>query len=201
MVTTTPIPGEDSSHPYNAVEALEFAPDGHLWAATSGGVVRWNLETGDPTVFGETDGVPSSEVMAVDAAPDGSVWVAGDGWIARYDGSWQVFSSSNTPELDSQIGGMAVVPNGVVWVDVASEGPLRYDGTWTQIDPPPEGTWPHSFSVAPDGTLWGSGLESGVLTYDGTGWHRYTEADGVPGATSNIAFAADGSVWFGSGRP
>jgi len=200
VVTTTPIPGEDSSHPYNAVEALEFAPDGHLWAATSGGVVRWNLETGDPTVFGETDGVPSSEVMAVDAAPDGSVWVAGDSWIARYDGSWQVFSSSNTPELGSQIGGMAVGPNGVVWVEVASEGPLRYDGTWTQIDPPPEGTWPDGFSVAPDGTLWGSGLKSGVLTYDGTSWYRYTEADGVPRATSNIAFAADGTVWFGSGR-
>ena len=97
----------------------------------------------------------ASEVMAIDAAPDGIVWVAGDGWIARYNGTWLVFSSANTPELDSQIGGMAVDPNGAVWVEAASEGPLRYDGTWTQIDPP-EGTWPDGFSVAPDGSLWPS---------------------------------------------
>jgi hypothetical protein len=201
IVTIAPAPGSDSPHPYNAVEALEFAPGGYLWAATSGGVVGWDLATGDATVFGEADGIPSAGVIAVDAAPDGTIWVAGDGWIGRYDGSWQVFSSANTPELDSQIGGMAVDSDGVVWVDVASEGPLRYDGTWTQIDSPPGGILLHSLSVAPDGTLWGSGLESesGVLTYDGTAWHRLT--DGVPGATSNIAFAADGSVWFGSGRP
>jgi hypothetical protein len=168
VVTRPPIPG-GLSHPLNEVEALAFAPDGQLWAATGGGVVRWNLETGRPTVFGEADGIPSSAVIAVDIASDGTVWVAASDWIARYDGSWQVFSSLNAPELDSQIEAMAVDESGVVWLDVAGEAPLRFDGSWTQITSPPAGTWQDDSgtAVAADGTLWTTTAE-GIVGTRGT---------------------------------
>jgi ligand-binding sensor domain-containing protein len=104
----------EPNDPLDVVRALAPAPDGHLWAATAGGVVRWDLTTREPTVFGDEEGVPAAEVMAVDIAPDGMVWAAGDGWIARYDGVWEVFSRANTPLIDSVIEAMAVDQAGVV---------------------------------------------------------------------------------------
>ncbi|MDH3260777.1 MAG: hypothetical protein OEM84_07390 [Acidimicrobiia bacterium] len=205
-VTTTVSPGTESAGLFNDVRDLAFAPDGQLWAVTSAGLVRWDIATSTPVTFGEQDGVPSSNVTALDIAPDGTVWIAGNDWIGRYDGSWQVFSPANVPELDSQLGFDLVVDrNGVVWVIEGSEYLLRFDGSWTavapsageRIDPLTGG---EDLATAPDGTLWVSTTNKGVVAFDGTTWQRYTEDDGAPQGPSNVAVAPDGSIWFGSGR-
>jgi hypothetical protein len=166
---TEPLPHPIPAHPLNQVEALAVAPDGQLWAATAGGVVRWDPASGEPTVFTEGQGIPASEAMAIDIAPDGVVWAAGTDWIARYDGSWQLFSADNTPLVDSQIEAMAVDGDGVVWVDVATEPPLHYDGVWTQGRQPPAGTWAsrHDEVVAANGTRWAPS-DAGITGFDGT---------------------------------
>ena len=85
--SVTPIPGVESAGPLNDINDLAFAPDGHLWAATAEGLVRWDVMTSDYLILGEKEGVPAGGTQTVEIAPDGTVWVLGDRGIGRYDGS------------------------------------------------------------------------------------------------------------------
>ena len=86
-VAVTPIPGVESAGPLNDINDLAFAPDGHLWAATAEGLVRWDVMTSDYLILGEKEGAPAGGTQTVEIAPDGTVWVLGDRGIGGYDGS------------------------------------------------------------------------------------------------------------------
>jgi sugar lactone lactonase YvrE len=203
VVSTTvpviPISGSESRGPLNDVNDLALAPDGHLWAGTGAGVVRWDVATGDFVVFTEDDGVPGRSVERLEIAPDGTVWITTDSGIGRYDGSWQAFTNENTPELDGQIGALVVDHEGVVWVDVASEPIVRFDGSWVAVDPPPEGGWPavmpDGLAVGADGTLWVGTHFDGIFAFDGSTWRHFNEFDGAPSRAERVIAALDGSVW------
>jgi hypothetical protein len=183
----------------NAVNDLAFGPDGHLWAATAGGLVQWDVATGNHVLFTERDGVPGRHLDTVEVAPDGTVWVVGSGWIGRYDGSWQVFSGDDVQALDGQLGALAVDGEGVVWAEVASEPIARYDGSWSSVDPPSDDGWqvitPAGLSIGPDGTLWVGTLDAGVFAFDGLTWQHYTEDNGAPTRAWNVTAGPDGTVW------
>ncbi len=207
VVTTAPetsAPEVTAAGRINEVEDLALATDGYLWAATRGGVVRWDLATRTPLVFTESDGLPVRSVSAIAAAPDGSIWVAGRDWIAHNEHQaeeWTVYTSSEVPLLGEDLGDLAVGPDGAVWVAVGREGLLHYDGSWSEVTTPPElrtFPWTASLGVAPNGTVWAAlHLSEGVVAYDGATWRRYTQADGLPGPLSNLAVASDGTVWVG----
>jgi sugar lactone lactonase YvrE len=203
VVSTTfpviPSSGSESTGPLNEVGDLAFAPDGYLWAGTGGGVVRWDVATGDFVIFTEDDGVPGRDVETLEIAPDGTMWITANRGIGRYDGSWQVYSAENTPELDGQIGALVVDQEGVVWVDVDSEPIVRFDGSWAVVEPPPSGGWPavmpDGLAVGPDGTLWVGTHDDGVFAFDGSSWRQFAEEDGAPARAPNVIAAPDGTVW------
>ncbi|MEN8113908.1 MAG: hypothetical protein ABFS21_05925 [Actinomycetota bacterium] len=190
--------------PMNEVNDLALSPDDHLWAATSGGLVEWDVATGDFVLYTERDGVPGRHIDTVEIAPDGTVWTVGAGWIGRYDGSWQVFTADNVPQLNGQLGALAVDHEGAVWVPVASEPIARYDGSWSTVEPPREGGWPvivpGGLAASPDGMLWVGTHDEGVFAFDGSSWRRFTEVDGAPARPWNVIAAPDGTVWaWGNG--
>ncbi len=207
VVTTSPetsAPEVAVNSSANTVQDLALTPDGYLWAATQGGVVRWDLATRTPVVFTESDGLPVRSVSAIGAAPDGSIWVAGRDWVAHYEHQaeeWTAYTSSEVPLLGEELGDLAVSPDGAVWVAVGNDGLLHYDDGWAEVTAPPGmQTWPWtaSLAVAPNGTVWAAlQLSEGVVAYDGATWSRYTQADGLPGPLSNLAVAPDGTVWVG----
>jgi sugar lactone lactonase YvrE len=196
-VPVTPIPVTRSAGPLNEVSDLAFAPDGRLWAGTSAGVVRWDVATGDFVIFTEEDGVPGREIETLTIAPDGTVWIIAARGIGRYDGSWEVYSADNTPELSGQLGPLVVDHEGVVWVAVASEPLARFDGSWSVVDPPPQGRRPAiaSLAVGADGSLWIGAHDEGVFAFDGSAWHHFSEDDGAPARARNVVAAPDGTVW------
>lgn len=183
----------------NAVNDLAISPDGHLWAATSGGLVQWDTATGDFVLFTEQDGVPGRDIETVEIAPDGTIWTVGTGWIGRFDGSWQVFTADSTPELAGQLGDLVVDHDGVVWVAVASEPIARYDGSWSTVDPPPSVErlviGPEGLAVGLDGTIWVGTHDEGVFAFNGSSWLHLTEEDGAPARAWSVTAAPDGAVW------
>ena len=197
--TPGPLPGLTDR--INQVRDLALAPDGSLWTATGEGVVRWDLETGTPTVFTQRDGLPTGTVDAVAAAPDGTIWIGGEGWLGRYEGSWTTFTTADLPELEfADPVSLAIEEDGTLWAAGGVDLLLRYDGTWAVMPSPPymmASPWTGSIAVAPDGTVWASAHEPPVvLAFDGS-WRQYGAADGLPGRPSNIAVAPDGTVWVG----
>lgn len=195
----TPLPGGDSGGPLNDVNDLALAPTGDLWAATAGGLVRWDVATGSFEIFTDGDGIPGRGVTNVAVGPDGTVWVLADHGIGRYDGSWQVFSEENTPELAGQLGAVAVDRDGVIWAAVASEPLARFDGAWSSVMAP-DGPGrsvigPYGLAVGRDGTLWVGTHGGDVFAFDGSEWRHFTDADGVPDRAWHVGVAPDGAVW------
>jgi len=60
----------------NEVLALAYAPDGMVWAGTSGGFVRWDPATGSSVKYMTEHGLVSNEVTSLAVAPDGTLWAA-----------------------------------------------------------------------------------------------------------------------------
>src|SRR5262245_18088987 len=78
----------------NAVQALAVDPmSREIWAATTGGVVRWDPNTGTYTRYTVSDGLADNEVQAVAIDTDGNKWF-GSLYLTRLapDGTWTTYS-------------------------------------------------------------------------------------------------------------
>ncbi len=200
--TATPLPPEETAHwqhfpSYNDVQALAFAPDGALWAAITGGVVRWDSTTDSPTFYA-IEGEPYTDVVHdIAVAPNGAVWAATNGGVAHFDGAaWRLYTRADGLPFD-MAATLAFAPDGVAWAG-GDGGLARFDGaTWHAV------TLPDGFAdaliwgvgVAPDGIVWASTHSSGVLRYDPrTGeWTSYKD---FPYLNARVlAVGPDGAPW------
>ena len=78
----------------NAVQNILFHR-GLLWAATSGGVVVWDVEQKIYRKYTTLDGLPSNSTEPMAVGPDDALWLSTASGIGRYDfsnGTWQVFT-------------------------------------------------------------------------------------------------------------
>jgi ligand-binding sensor domain-containing protein len=168
-----------------------------LWAATTGGAARWNLDTDTFIQYTAADGLASNYVTGVAVAPDGSLWFSTGGGVSHLDGSnWTTYTvedglAAGTPQS------IAVAPGGEVWVG-STDGVSRYlptDGTWTSYLP---GVRAWDVAIASDNTVWFASHGAGINRYspaDET-WTTFTEAAGQPlqGITA-LTIGPDGQVW------
>jgi ligand-binding sensor domain-containing protein len=152
----------------NDIQGLAF--DGqHLWAATSGGVVRWSQDMSAYRVFSVADGLasPSTSGIAVDG--EGHVWIAYaglDAW-SEWDGAaWQTYSRQEA---------------------VASQYASLRDAQ--QFDP---SMWTRS---PESGWVWMPTSDGQVRAYDGEIWRAYGPYEGVRRGARFVAVSADGRVW------
>ncbi len=178
----------------NQVNDLALA-GGSLWAATQGGLVRWDIEDGAYAKYTVLDGLPSNSVNVVEVGPDGVLWVGGYDWLARWDGrEW-----SRYEEAHGTIHDVAAEPNGVLWVGTDSYL-ARYDGTeWTTYGQRDglAGDACTSIAVDPGGDVW-VGHYGLMSRWDGQAWITHTVAYtvGVGGvAVTDIVIGPDGAVW------
>ena len=190
----------------NQVSDLALAPDGAIWVATRGGVVRWDPGASVPVVYGEQDGLPAATVDQIIVAADGTVWATGRAWLAHYDGTWQPVETHS----DMWFHAMAADTMGGVWVigvwvteEDALDLLLHIDRNGTEQISLPDRLrdWNGYDAIAVDasGRVWmvsGDG-DNGVVVYDGSSWREYTTADGLPGhVLSDVDVAPDGTVWI-----
>ena len=180
----------------NEVHGVAWAQDGALWAATTGGVARWDVEAGAYLEYTADDGLPSDYANDVAIAPDGSVWVAMSGGVGHLvGGTWTSYSTEDGI-ADPSVQSVAVTPDAAVWAGTLS-GVSRFDGrSWTSHLP---GVRAWKVAVSPDGSVWVANDGVGVSHYlpaDGA-WTTYGTEQGLPSAgVKTVSLAPDGGVWI-----
>ncbi|MCC7354301.1 MAG: hypothetical protein IT330_11140 [Anaerolineae bacterium] len=184
----------------NEVRGVAFASDSIIWAATTGGAVRWDLTNDSHTVFIKTDGLASNLTHDVAVAPDGTVWFATSGGVSSYNGSdWKTYTMADRLPSNA-VYALDVATDGAVWAGT-DKGVSRFArGRWTTYTTA-DGladnlVW--DIVAGPDGDVWYATASGGVSRYTPTRnrWTTYTAKDGLPnnGARS-LAVGPQGDAW------
>jgi ligand-binding sensor domain-containing protein len=72
----------DAGLPSDIVNNITLAGDGAVWAATDGGIARWDGTSW--TSLTTADGLADDKAWQLATGPDGSVWVATDSGLSRF---------------------------------------------------------------------------------------------------------------------
>ena len=186
-VASTAAPDWTCYRSINEIWKLSFAPDGALWAITSGGLVRWDLDTGTYMLY---------QIDATDMAPapDGTLWLATEDGLCRFHGTRCELADSGDAPGEGAIHAVAVMPEGTVWVGTDS-GVSRFDGqAWRGYasDVPTV-----DLAVGTGGELWAAtagGLGRYLPSQDT--WLTLTDQDGLPGMQATaVAVGPGGDLW------
>lgn len=198
------------------VYALAVAPDGvTIWAATGGGVVRWDTASGARRVFTIDDGLPDNQTRDVLIDPaTGYVWVGTYGGLARWNGtSWRVWTTADGLWTE-RVEGLGVDGAGHIWAAASAPASI-WDGVTMRKYPDICDALTANFTAARQATqpnrLWAVeagqwvwttvGAGDGVRRHDGTTCQDFN-TDTLPGLPSNVVVAVvttpDGAVWFGT---
>ncbi len=152
----------------NDIQGMAFDGE-YLWAASSGGVVRWNQDMSDYVVYTVSEGLVSPTTSGVAVDGGGDVWVAYAGldvW-SEYDGNaWQTTTRQEAVEAQFE--------------ELRDAQCFDYR-LWT--------TSPQS------GWLWMPTADGEVRAYDGQIWRAYGPYDGVRRGIRYVAVSSEGRVW------
>ena len=161
----------------NEILDLAFAPDGSLWAGTTGGLMRWDLDSDTYTRY-------LLVAYQVAPAPDGSLWLNTEYGLCQFDGT----ACEQPPDMPGTTGGqvyaLAVTPDGDLWAG-SDLGASRFDGaSWVSY---PFGAGVYGLAVSDEGVLWAT-TAAGVAQYQQAedGWVFHTQEQGLPGPQVHI---------------
>jgi ligand-binding sensor domain-containing protein/signal transduction histidine kinase len=182
-----------------AVRRLAQTPDGYLWLATRGGLVRFDGFRFSTYRAGSVQGLESSIIQDLLVDPDGSLWIATlGGGISHYQGgafhSYTIRDGLPSDDVQS----LYRDTRGVIWVGtrdgkIARLARGRFENVSLGI---PDDKSINGFVETADQSLWiatfGNGvfrLRDGVLT-------AFSVRDGLPDARVNGIYRdRSGKVW------
>jgi hypothetical protein len=211
------ISGDDIGFPEPANQALAVADDGTLWIG--GGGVSHVVPEPDGVSFlnyyDQDDDLGMGAVRAL-MTEEGGVWAggspSGDSPLSWFDGeSWDPFALSleepAAEGLDLSISSLLRDFDGNLWLGLARDGILRWDGeNWTHWGPE-EGVGGSDEEVDTrvrglvqddQGNIWAAAGYRGLLVYvpDTDSWERALAAEITHWVTA-VAFVRDGAIWVG----
>ena len=207
------------------IHALAAQQD-YLWAATDGGVIRWDIVNGTHKKYTSSDGLHRNSVTGIAIDGEGNVWFGTDDpgessrilyglpAVSKFDGqTWTTYGSARQAveaEYDSIRGTVnendlwLVDSDGRVWVTF-SLGVQAFDGAkWTIYEPPNTLVEQEATAMGMDsaGQVWiasrfAYGRTGGVSVFDGQDWKQHRSEDGLGSPfVSDIAADTAGNVWF-----
>ncbi len=197
----------------NDIQGLAY--DGEsLWAATSGGVVRWNTAMTDWSLYTADDGLATSSTGSIAVDRDGDVWVGYPGLDAwsEFDGAaWQTYTRSEavTAQYSALLEArhydcrLWVRGETTDWVWFPThDGQVRaYDGTNWHAYGPYEGVRPETrfVVVTPQGRVWAAGDGLSTVLEGYRWWEDHTLFSDIPRAEDVTSLAVDptGQTWIG----
>ena len=177
------------------VSALAIV-DNTIWAATDGGLVRWNPD-GTGHAFDMRDfNFPNNEPGSIVAALDGTLWI-GAGGVAhvgpegdrlQYLGYYNKNDGLGTGVVRT----LMIDTDGSIWAGgpKQTESPLSHftadSGTWRTDEIPIDSSALQDVELniqsllrSRDGALWLGLQRDGILRWDGNEWTHFGEAQGV----------------------
>ena len=184
--------------------------EGTLWAATEGGVVAWDVKSGQYTKYTPLDGLGylSTYDVVVCPMPEPTVVVATERGLSLYNLSTKVWDTTPiTPEdshvatnkidklfCDEQNGRLLISFSGIGILDIASGAWQHYlddDGlAWNGVD-----------DMTVVGTdIWTAGYK-GISVISDQGIQIYNEETGMPEESSDsVGSTPDGAVWVATSK-
>ena len=172
---------------------LDLAVEGdYVWAATIGGVVRWNRTDGSYVKYTTIDGLADNRVYAIAIDGAGHKWFGTYGGVSEFDGStWTTYTTADGL-AGNLVGAIAIDGADHMWFGT-SGGVSEFDGsTWTTYTTADGLASNWVYAIAVDGTdhMW-FGTLGGVsefipdgvkLAVDPTigGTLTYTDTQGLP---------------------
>jgi signal transduction histidine kinase/ligand-binding sensor domain-containing protein len=114
--------------PQNTVRAIVQTPDGYLWLATFGGLVRFDGVSFTSFPASRNPGIRSDRDQALCIAPDSTLWIGTeDGLVRLAHGKFQSFSVADGLPPGS-IAALACDRSGAVWAAMDTRGVVRWQG-------------------------------------------------------------------------
>lgn len=171
---------------------------GYIWAATCGGVVRWNRLDGTYLKYTAQEGLPTNNIQAVTIDRAGHKWFGTPFGVSEFDGqSWKIYTTKNGLPTD-EIYAIAVDLAGNIWVGGRYKIG-KFDGqSWIDYSTQAglNSEYVIAMTVDKAGSIWAAVTRSELLRFDGQSWTRYTERDGLIEDNVNaVAVDEAGQVW------
>lgn len=207
------------------VRSLQIAPGGTLWAATTGGILRFDKRHNYWTKFTRREGLPSHEWRRALLLKNNPAFVAMDGTAVQYRGGrWRRLSRVREPryllwrgqKVTSTLDGIslgnravaapaggalvtAILPRGsVLLVALFGDGLWRYDGImWTRAFPDLPSNARQITALAGDAkTLWLGTRREGIFRWQSGRWQQFQQADEPYFHNVQNAAFFEGATWF-----
>jgi signal transduction histidine kinase/ligand-binding sensor domain-containing protein len=190
----------DEGLPDNNVSGMAQTPDGFLWVATFGGLVRFDGTRFDEFLPVNLPGVPNRFIRALLRDHRGRLWLGMDRGVVICAGPdhAQVFTATDGLP-DFHISSMAEDADGAIWIAYVTGGFLRIkDGTATAFGFESRMSAGASCWVVADvkGQLWFSmGTDVGIFREG-----QFKKLLALDEPLTRIAAARDGGIWICNGR-
>lgn len=195
--------------PSRMVVALAEDRQGHVWAATDGGLARYDggalrVWQHDPA---RPDSLPGNEIETLLVDPLDRVWVGINGkGVARLDGDREHFKTFDAVNngCEGQVWTLAYAED-ALWIGSSSHGVCRLgeDGSLRHFrhDPAQPGALPSDsiFTSVVDarGRLW-LGTEAGVARWNGQRFEAVAAHELGSTSVLRLSRDADGAIWVGT---
>lgn len=153
----------------NDIRGLVFKGK-ELWAATGGGVVRFNVEEGSYRKFTTLDGLCDNDVRAIALDKQGVLWFGTEGsGVSSFDGeNWHTFTIKD-----------GLVSNYISVITIDAENNV----------------WAGAHTASESGTKPG-----GLSRYDGTKWRTFSTLNGFPNSDVTLIYQdMNRNFWIGFG--
>ncbi len=182
-----------------AVRRLAQTPDGYLWLATRGGLVRFDGARFSTFLAGSVPGLESSTTQDLLVDPDGSLWVATlGGGISHYRGgtfrSYTIRDGLPSDDIQS----LYRDTRGVLWVGtrdgkIARLARGRFEKVSLGI---PDGSVITGFIETADQSLWIAAFGIGVFRLRDGVLTAFSVQDGLPDArVTGLYRDRSGKIW------
>ena len=185
----------------NCVNAVAIEGN-YIWAGTTGGVVKWNIDDSSYIKYTTADGLADNRVLAMAIDLAGNKWFCTSEGISRFDGTnWTTYTINNG--LADNVNSIAIDSEGHIWFGT-NRGVNSFDGVnWTVYDKSDGLAHDEVSSIVIDsnGNKWFAyGYDrKGITKFDGTNWTTYTESDGlIDDRVLSIAIDSTGNKWIGT---
>ena len=116
----------------NANNVSRLALEGnYIWAVSYGGVVRWNINTGEYIKYITADGLIDNDVRSIAIDSEGNKWFGTTEGVSKFYGTnWTTYTTSDGL-AENRVNSIAIDLEGNKWFGT-TEGVSKFDGTnWT----------------------------------------------------------------------
>jgi len=191
----------------NQIQVMLIDEPHHLWAGGPGGLISWDLNTDQPTIYVNSDKPDETNIVALAQTLDSRLWVGtfGNG-ISSFDGKdWQSFTTGDGLP-GNYILSLIPAKNGGMWVDLQKMEYVSDPDQEFHFGYFDDGHWASKvgggfswIKELPDGSVLGARGDTGFAThdsvigvYDGREWKDL----GLAGQTiTAVTVAPDGVIW------